>query len=308
MVCVHGLTRNAHDFDVLAASLAARGCRVLAVDVAGRGRSGWLADPSQYDVPVYAAQLARFLDLLGLRGVDWIGTSMGGLIGMALAAGDDPPMARLVVNDIGPFVANATLAQIRGYLGLDLVFADMAQLEAHLRLIHASFGQLTDAQWRDLARHSSRQAPEGLRLHYDPAIREPFIAAAEGDIDHWALWDRIRCPTLVLHGADSVLLTGDVLDVMRNARPGDRGGDVPRRRPRAGPDGTRADRGDRRLARPVVTRCRCRYGRHGDGAGDSAWWSSIGFGRCCRSSWRWPPVRRRVPRWARRTSPPAARW
>lgn len=219
VVCVHGLTRNAHDFDVLAASLAERGCRVLAVDVAGRGRSGWLADPSQYDVPVYAAQFARFLDLLGLRGVDWIGTSMGGLIGMALAAQDAPPMARLVVNDIGPFVASATLAQIRGYLGLDLVFADMAQLEAHLRLIHASFGQLTDAQWRDLARHSSRQAPEGLRLHYDPAIREPFIAAAEGDIDHWALWDRIRCRTLVLHGADSALLTGDVLDVMRNRGP-----------------------------------------------------------------------------------------
>lgn len=219
VVCVHGLTRNAHDFDVLAASLAERGCRVLAVDVAGRGRSGWLADPSQYDVPVYAFQLARFLDLLGLRDVDWIGTSMGGLIGMALAAGEDPPMARLVVNDVGPFVASTTLAQIRGYLGLDLVFADMAQLEAHLRLIHASFGQLTDAQWRDLARHSCRQSPEGLRLHYDPAIREPFIAAAEGDLDHWALWDRIRCPTLVLHGADSVLLTGDVLEAMRKRGP-----------------------------------------------------------------------------------------
>ena len=148
VVCVHGLTRNAHDFDVLAAALAARDCRVVAIDVAGRGCSGWLADPSRYEVPVYAAHLARFLDLLGLRGVDWIGTSMGGLIGMALAAGDAPPMTRLVVNDIGPFVADATLAQIRGYLGLDLVFKGMAELEAHLRLIHASFGQLTDAQWR----------------------------------------------------------------------------------------------------------------------------------------------------------------
>ena len=219
VVCVHGLTRNAHDFDVLAAALAARDCRVVAIDVAGRGCSGWLADPSRYEVPVYAAHLARFLDLLGLRGVDWIGTSMGGLIGMALAAGDTPPMTRLVVNDIGPFVADATLAQIRGYLGLDLVFKGMAELEAHLRLIHASFGQLTDAQWGALALHSSRATPEGLRLHYDPAIREQFIAAAEGSIDLWQAWDRIRCPTLVLHGAESVLLTGDVLDQMRQRGP-----------------------------------------------------------------------------------------
>ena len=219
VVCVHGLTRNAHDFDVLAAALSARDCRVVAIDVAGRGRSDWLADPSRYEVPVYAGQLSRFLDLLGLHGVDWIGTSMGGLIGMVLAAGDAPPVTRLVVNDIGPFVASATLAQIRGYLGLDLVFKAMAELEAHLRLIHASFGQLTDAQWRALALHSSRATPEGLRLHYDPAIRQPFLAAAEGNIDLWQLWDRIRCPTLVLHGAESVLLTDDVLDQMRRRGP-----------------------------------------------------------------------------------------
>jgi pimeloyl-ACP methyl ester carboxylesterase len=219
VICVHGLTRNAHDFDVLAAALAARGCRVVAVDVAGRGRSGWLADPSQYNVQVYAAQFARLLDLLDLRGFDWIGTSMGGLIGMVLAAGESPPMARLVVNDIGPFVADATMAQIRGYLGLDLVFKDMTELETHLRLIHASFGRLADAEWRALALHSGRATPEGLRLHYDPAIREPFIAAAEGNIDLWQAWDRIRCPTLVLHGADSVLLTGDVLEEMGRRGP-----------------------------------------------------------------------------------------
>lgn len=219
VVCVHGLTRNAHDFDVLGATLAARGCRVVAVDVAGRGRSGWLADPSQYDVQVYAAQFTRLFELLGLRGVDWIGTSMGGLIGMVLAAGESPPVTRLVVNDIGPFVASVTMAQIRGYLGLDLVFKDSAEVEAHLRLIHASFGKLTDAEWRALAEHSSRATPEGLRLHYDPAIREPFIATAEGNIDLWQAWDRIRCPTLVLHGAESVLLSVDVLEQMRSRGP-----------------------------------------------------------------------------------------
>jgi pimeloyl-ACP methyl ester carboxylesterase len=219
VVCVHGLTRNAHDFDTLAAALATQGCRVVAVDVVGRGRSSWLADPRQYELEVYAAQFGQFLDRLGLVGVDWIGTSMGGLIGIILAAGERPPMARLVLNDIGPYVATATLAQIRGYLGLDLVFQDMAELEAHLRLIHAGFGQLSDAQWRALAERSSRRTAEGMRLHYDPAIREPFLAAVADDIDLWAYWDRISCPTLVLHGAESVLLTADILEQMRKRGP-----------------------------------------------------------------------------------------
>jgi pimeloyl-ACP methyl ester carboxylesterase len=219
VICVHGLTRNAHDFDSLAEALAARGCRVLAVDVAGRGRSGWLADPTQYVMPVYAAQLARFLDVLGLSGVDWIGTSMGGLIGMVLAAGERPPMTRLVINDIGPFVAPQALDQIRSYLGLDLRFHDLAELEAHLRLIHAGFGQLTDAQWRKLALGSSRPSSEGLRLHYDPAIRSPFVESAAEGIELWELWDRIRCPTFVLHGSESVLLTADLLAQMQQRGP-----------------------------------------------------------------------------------------
>jgi pimeloyl-ACP methyl ester carboxylesterase len=219
VVCVHGLTRNAHDFDLLARALAGRGCRVLAVDVAGRGASGWLADPSQYQLPVYVAQLERWLELLRLPPVDWIGTSMGGLIGMVLAAEQPESISRLVVNDIGPFVASATLAQIRSYLGLDLVFADPAELVTHLRQIHASFGPLTDEQWRMLALHSGRREGQGLRLHYDPAIREPFLAAAEADIDLWQVWDRIGCPVLVLHGAQSVLLTDDVVAEMHRRGP-----------------------------------------------------------------------------------------
>ena len=105
-------------------------------------------------------------------------------------------MTRLVINDIGPFVPAATLAQIRGYLGLDLAFKDLAELEAHLRLIHAGFGQLTDEQWQHLAAHSGRRTPEGLRLHYDPAIRCRLAAAAMPDIDLWELWDRDPLPDL----------------------------------------------------------------------------------------------------------------
>jgi pimeloyl-ACP methyl ester carboxylesterase len=170
-------------------------------------------------VPFYAAQLTRLLELLGVAEIDWVGTSMGGLIGMALAAGERPPMARLVLNDIGPLVAPASLEQIRAYLGLDLLFKDLAELEAHLRVIHAGFGPLTDAQWRHLASHSYRTTPEGLRLHYDPAIRAPFMTVSENGIAMWELWDRIRCPTFVLHGAESPLLTPAILAEMGRRGP-----------------------------------------------------------------------------------------
>ena len=161
--------------------------------------------------------MARFLELLGLSGVDWVGTSMGGLIGMVLAASEHPPMARLVINDIGPFVPIQALQQIQAYLGLDLRFKDLAELEAHLRVIHASFGPLTDAQWRKLALGSARETPEGWRLHYDPAIREVFDATA--DVAIWELWDQIRVPTFVLRGGESTLLTAETLDQMQRRGP-----------------------------------------------------------------------------------------
>jgi pimeloyl-ACP methyl ester carboxylesterase len=219
VVCVHGLTRNAHDFDALAEALAARGRHVLAIDVAGRGGSSWLADSAQYDVAVYARHLRGFLERLGLAEVDWVGTSMGGLIGIEIAGGEASPIARFVLNDIGPFVPQQALGMIRAYLGLDLKFKDMAELEAHLRYIHAGFGQLSDAEWRHMAETSSRQAEDGLRLHYDPLIREPFAVAAERDIDLWAAWDRIACPTFVLHGADSPLLTAETIEEMKRRGP-----------------------------------------------------------------------------------------
>lgn len=219
VLCVHGLTRNAHDFDTLALALAGRGRRVIAVDVAGRGRSGWLADPKGYTVPTYARHLRRFLELLGLGPVDWVGTSMGGLIGLEVAAEAPGIIRRLILNDIGPAVPPEALAGIRAYLGLDLRFSSLAELEAHLRLIHAGFGALSDAEWRRLARHSARRTPEGWRLRYDPAIREPFAAAAEEGIDLWEVWERVRCPVFVLRGAESPLLTEAVVAEMRRRGP-----------------------------------------------------------------------------------------
>lgn len=218
-VCVHGLTRNSRDFDALAQELVRRGMRVLAVDVVGRGRSSWLSEPQDYKVPNYIGHLSHFLALLELDRVDWIGTSMGGIIGMGLAAGEGSPIGRLVLNDIGPFVPREALVQIQTYLGLDLVFASLEDVEHHLRMVHSGFGPLEDAHWRHLAEHGSRPHAEGWRLHYDPAIHIPYAELAASDIDLWEVWDRITCPTLVLRGAESLLLTPETAAEMRRRGP-----------------------------------------------------------------------------------------
>ncbi len=206
VLCVHGLTRNARDFDFLAARLAAGGARVICVDIVGRGRSDWLPDPHGYVLDTYIGHMRELMDRLELDTVEWIGTSMGGLIALGLAARQPERIVRLVLNDIGPFVAAAALEPIRAYLGLDLSFADLAELEAHLRVIHAGFGPLTDAQWRHLAIHSARREGGRLRLHYDPAIRVPFLEETAEDLDLWPAWERLSCPVLVLRGALSPVL------------------------------------------------------------------------------------------------------
>jgi pimeloyl-ACP methyl ester carboxylesterase len=219
VVCVHGLTRNARDFDMLAGALAGAGARVIAVDVAGRGTSDWLDDPGDYRLEAYVAQLRRLLERLEIEAADWIGTSMGGLIGILLAAEEPTPIARLVLNDIGALVPGPAMAPIGAYLGLDLRFGSVGELEGHLRLIHAGFGPLGDAQWRHLAEHSARQDGPSLRLHYDPAIRVPFLDDSAEDIDLWAAYDRVRCPVLLLRGSESALLPPEIAAAMTSRGP-----------------------------------------------------------------------------------------
>lgn len=219
VLCLHGLTRNARDFDFLAQALAGT-ARVLALDVAGRGRSGWLADPARYAVPTYVGHVAAFLDGLGVAAVELVGTSMGGIIGMGLAAHQPARVAKLVLNDIGGRVPVAALVGIADYLrDQPPRFADMAELEAHLRRVHAPFGPLTDAQWAHLARHSARPVPGGLALHHDPAIAAPFRETATADLDLWPLYDAVTCPTLLLHGAESLLLPAEVVAEMTGRGP-----------------------------------------------------------------------------------------
>ncbi|WP_424813292.1 alpha/beta fold hydrolase [Roseococcus sp. YIM B11640] len=205
VVCVHGLTRNGRDFDALGQYLGAEGRRVICPDVPGRGMSGWLPSGALYAVPTYVAALAQLL--AGLGEYDWVGTSMGGLIGMGVAALPGTAMRRMVLNDIGPFIPAASLIRIRDYLQQVQVFDSLEALEAQLRKVHAPFGPLSDLEWRHLATYSARVTASGkFVLHYDPAIVEPMLGAV-GDVDIWPLWNScVTRPVLVLRGESSDLL------------------------------------------------------------------------------------------------------
>ncbi len=211
LVCVHGLTRCGRDFDFLAQAMADR-YRVVCPDVVGRGRSDWLRDKSLYALPQYCADMATLLAQLGAESVHWVGTSMGGLIGMALACQPETPIARLVLNDVGPVVTGVSLQRIGDYLGSAPRFADIRQAEAFVRSVCASFGALSDEQWRHLTVHVTRASPDGgMEFAYDPGLAQPFremwLASGGKDVELWPLYDGISCPTLLLRGALSDLLT-----------------------------------------------------------------------------------------------------
>ncbi len=207
LVCVHGLTRCARDFDNLAQALCER-YRVVSPDVVGRGESGWLADPMLYGYPQYVADMVTLIARLNVERVHWVGTSMGGLIGMALASLKDSPVAKLVLNEAGAVVAHASLERIAKYVGADPRFASIEDAERVVRTNAAPFGPHTDAEWRFLTEVVMRRDADGrYRFHYDPKIAEPFRRQIpEGDIELWNVWDAIRCPTLVIRGAQSDLL------------------------------------------------------------------------------------------------------
>jgi pimeloyl-ACP methyl ester carboxylesterase len=209
-ICVHGLTRNARDFDWLAQGLVARGWRVLCPDMPGRGRSAWLSDPADYGYVLYLAASAALVARSGAERVAWVGTSMGGIIGMMLAAQPNAPLQSLVLNDVGGLIPKASIARLGTYVGDAPDFADLAAVETYLRRIHAPFGALTDAQWRHMAEHGARPAEQGrLRLHYDPAIALPFKQQEPKDVDLWPVWQNVACPTLIVRGATSDLLLAD---------------------------------------------------------------------------------------------------
>lgn len=218
-ICAHGLTRNSRDFDALAASLSDTH-QVFCPDMAGRGYSDWLIDPDDYQFPLYLADMASMIARTQSHAIDWIGTSMGGLIGMMLAAQSNSPINRLIINDVGPYITGASLGPIGDYIGADLKFANLEQAESYLRTIHAPFGPLSDAQWHHLTTHSTKRCQDGtFALHYDPAIAVPFKKAGPEDVDLWPLWDQIKCPVLILRGQESQLLSHDVAGEMLKRGP-----------------------------------------------------------------------------------------
>ena len=209
LVCVHGLSRQGRDFDTLAAQMVGLGWRVVCPDVVGRGRSDWLDDPSGYAIPSYVADMVTLLARLDAETVDWVGTSMGGLIGMALASMPGSPVRRLVMSDVGPEITVESIERIAAYVGTDPRWASFDEALAYIRTVSAPFGNLDAAQWRHLTEHSIRQDSDGRWcFRYDPRVAEPFKASFAGQpIDLWPFYEQVSCPTLVVRGAESDLLT-----------------------------------------------------------------------------------------------------
>ena len=223
LVCAHGISRQGRDFDTLAQALSAD-YRVVCPDVAGRGRSDWLADPAGYQIPAYVADMVTLLARLDAQTVHWVGTSMGGLIGLGLASLPQSPIERLVLNDVGPTIQFKALQRIGSYIGQPLRWNTLDEAAAYLLSISTGFGPHSREQWLALTRPMLKADGAGFVLHYDPSIAQPFKAitpeiAAAGEAMTWAAFDAIRCPTLVLRGAESDVLTRDTAQAMTQRGP-----------------------------------------------------------------------------------------
>lgn len=236
LVCVHGLSRQGRDFDTLARALSPH-MRVVCPDVVGRGRSDWLADPLGYQFPTYVADMLAMLSQLQaqapMQSLDWVGTSMGGLIGMMVAGYPGlplpAPVRKLVLNDVGPVVQWEALQRIGAYLGRSGRFGSLREAADAMWAVSTGFGPHTAEQWMDLSRHMVRPAGAGaaageLELHYDPRIAVPLAsltqeAAAQGEAGLWQVYDQIRAQTLLLRGADSDLLSKATATAMTRRGP-----------------------------------------------------------------------------------------
>jgi pimeloyl-ACP methyl ester carboxylesterase len=220
LICVHGLTRRGRDFDFLAAAMQdAR--RVVCVDLPGRGASDWLPLAAGYQPTQYIQDMTALIARLDVREVDWLGVSLGGLLGMMLAAQPKTPIRRLVLDDIGSYVGVEALQRIASYVGQDPAFPDRAGLEAYMREVNTGYGPLTDAQWAHVIDHGHRIDEAGQwRQHYDPKLAEPFKAGFSEPVALWPLWEMIRCPVMIVRGTLSDILTAETAAEMVARKPG----------------------------------------------------------------------------------------
>ena len=224
LLCVHGVTRVSDDFDALAAVMSDR-YRVICPDVVGRGRSSWLANPHGYQLPQYVNDMVTLIARLDVAQVDWFGTSMGGLIGMGVAALKDHPIRKMLLNDIGPTINYAALMRIAEYMGKEVRFPTFEAGVDYIRTIAAPFGPHSDEQWHKLAGDVLRQQKDGQWIrHYDPALALAFSSftqesAAQSETALWAIYDAIQCPVLLVRGSESDLLSRETADLMTQRGP-----------------------------------------------------------------------------------------
>ncbi|WP_298627980.1 alpha/beta hydrolase [uncultured Legionella sp.] len=234
VICVHGYTRNAHDFDALAYYLSLNGRHVFCPDVAGRGNSSWFKNSQNYNFTQYQADMNALIARTKAQQIDWIGTSMGGLIGMMMAALPNTPIKRLILNDIGPQVPIFGLRRLAKYAGKEPEFKSLDEAKKFYQLNFSEFGTLSEKQWDNFTNNSVEQiAPGRFIAKVDPAIKNPKSTmqvvseffhhpqkALEGilyDIDLWSIWKNVKCPVLVIHGARSDLLTPGIIKQMQRS-------------------------------------------------------------------------------------------
>jgi pimeloyl-ACP methyl ester carboxylesterase len=224
LICVHGLTRVSDDFDTLAEALCGA-YRIICPDVVGRGRSSWLRDPEFYVLPVYVNDLLSLLGHVQAENIAWLGTSMGGLIGMAIAALPSKPIQKLILNDIGPTLNPEAMSRIGSYVGEQPAFTSFDEAVQYIRQISASFGPHVEAQWNKIAENVLQKNQQGLWIRkHDPGIAIPFQSQLHSGSEHtermlWMAYDAVSCPTLILRGMQSDLLTAATAQEMTRRGP-----------------------------------------------------------------------------------------
>lgn len=220
LICIHGLTGNGHDFDYLAPKLVECGYRIIAIDLAGRGRSDFLPNPLDYNYKQYQQDILTVLANINLdkpQSVDWLGVSLGGLLGIVLASEENTPIRRLILNDIGPEVPKKAVKFILRIIRKLYKFKNLEKLEKRMRNTRGlTWGAITDDQWKHMAKHNFRKISKGkISYAYDEKISHIFKSQPTGNVNLWPLWQQIKCPTLVLRGGKSVILPKDILEKMK---------------------------------------------------------------------------------------------
>lgn len=219
LICVHGLMRNAHDFDYLARELS-KEYRIICPDIVGRGDSDYIGSTLIYNFTQYISDMVALISRIGVSEVNWLGTSMGGIIGMMMASMPKTPIKKLILNDVGMVIPSLAMTRIATYARNDLGFQSLDEAKKYFKLIMPAFGIRDEEKWDHIVKWGTRQAQDGThKLAYDPAIGQAFVSVSANDIHLETFWNDLKCPVLVLRGEDSDLLTPEIINKMSILQP-----------------------------------------------------------------------------------------